>query len=271
VITPRRTSEGSSIYEIERMDESLPCLSIRSVSVGSAGVVWASTDGLFLLGHTRFGMRIACLTDKLFHLNDWRDVNPTTVRGEVYNGAYYFSADGGVKNSITRHVAYTWILTFNDSIYEHPSNVELTTLDLIADGWFRSRRDKFYYSVGNELFEWNPRYGLPVPYVYATRLTVDPGLTNFAAAKVIHDRDGDLEFELWTEKCSKPLMVFSRKINHCNPFRLPRCFMDLDYYVVLRGYSRVRRVHLATSIAELSFDKDTTYDFGNKRLTARAN
>lgn len=269
VIVPRALREGAFIYDVVRLDDSIPCVSKPSISVGASGVTWSSLDGQFLLSKGRFGIRVNCITTQLFHLDDWRELKPETIRGEIHNGAYYFTGDGEVTCSITGHQAHTYILTFGDEIYEYPTNVQLTSLSIRPDMWHQTRRDKFYYSLGNELFEWNPLAGEVRPYTYITRDTVLRGLTSLGAGKVHHDGDDVIRLSLWKEVCTTPRQVYGRKLTHCQPFRLPLCLKTLRQYAKVVTSNRIRSIHFATSIRDLTNHQDSTYNHGNTRLTQR--
>lgn len=269
VITPRTLQERAHVYNVSRLDTSIPCLSRRSVSVGASGVVWSSNKGLFIISNGRYGIRATCLTMQLFHDDDWREALPATVRGEIHDGQYFFTADGEVTNSITGHQSHTWILTFNDQIYEHPSNIQMTSLSIRPDMWHQTRRDIFYYSIGNELFEWNPLNGELRDYLYITRDTVLTGITTLGAAKVHHNCDSSLVFELVREDCTKIRPIYRRNLSHCKPFRLPGCLNTIHQYVRVSGTNCVRDIHLATTIRDLTNHRDSTYDYGNTRRTQR--
>lgn len=269
VLTFRRSEAGPPVWNVERADESFPCVSKKSVTVGETGVVWASTDGVFTLNYTRYGMNIKSLTATVVHLEDWRACQPETIRGALHNGTYFFTADGAIKNSVTGHESRTWMLTYDKTVYDQPKNIFLSSLSIYPDVWYKSRTDKLYYAIGNMYGVWNPDVGEVFPYEYSSRIMVEPGLTNYSAAKVVHDRDGDLTFEIWRENSANPVLLYSRPLTHSEPFRLPNTLLSVDHFVRLVGTSRVRRVHIADSLYALTNTDDTTMTYGNARLTQR--
>lgn len=270
VVVPRALRERAFIYDVSRLDTSIPCLSKASVSVGASGVIWSSQNGLFIISNGRYGIRATCLTMQLFHMDDWRESLPSTIRGEVHDGHYFFTGDGEVTCSITGHQSHTWILTFNDEIYEHPSNIQMTSLSIRPLMWHQTRMDKLYYSLGNEVFEWNPIDGELKPYCYTTRDTVLRGLTTLGAAKVHHDCEAVVNISFHKEKCTKVHSIYRRKLSHCDPFRLPGCLKSIHQYVKVTSINRVRSIHLATSVRDLTNHSDSTFDHGNTRLTSRS-
>jgi len=269
ILTPIKEREGAAHYEVLRGDESYPCLNPASVAVGTTGVIWASTDGLFVIGRSRAGLTVQSISSEVFHYRDWRKSDPASIRGEVYNSAYYFTSDSPVVNAITGRSSYTWVLSYDETVYQNPTNVHLQSLSIRPSMWGRTRRDKLYFSEGGYLYEWNSDVGLPRPYDYISRDLVETGLANYSAAKVVNDGDGDLKFELWRELSTKSVLLYSRDITHSEPFRLPRTNLSVDHYVRLTGTSRVRRVHLASSYDELTLAQDSTMTHGNTRVTAR--
>jgi len=269
IIGFRKNDQGAPIYTVERENEAYPCVSKRSVAVGTTGVVWASTDGVFTMNQTRFGISIKSLTNTLFHFDDWQSCKPESIRGALHNGQYFFTSDEQMVNSITGYKSHSWVLTYDKTVYDQPKNIFLHSLSVKPDVWYKSRRDKLYGAVGTQLFEWNPLNGVPVPYTYISRVLVEPGLTNYSAAKVVNDKDGELNFEIWRENNGNPVLLYSRPVNHSEPFRLPRTLLSVDHFIKLVGTSRVRRIHMADSLLALTRTDDTTMTHGNARLTQR--
>lgn len=268
-LTPIQHRDRAFTYSVARLDTSMPCVSKASISTASVGVVWASNNGLFVISKGRYGIRINSLTSNLINLDDWRQLQPETIRGEMHDGTYYFTGDGEITCSITGHTASTWVLVFNDEIYNYPTNVQLTSLSIKPLMWHHSRTGEMYYSLGTELYRWNPVDGELRPYTYITRLTVLQGMTTLGAAKIHHDSTALVNISLWKEVCNKILRVFSRNLSHCEPFRLPGCLHTIHQYLRIVSTSRVRSIHLATSIRDLTNHDDATYTHGNKRLSQR--
>jgi len=270
IITPINEREGASHYNVLRAEESYPCVSPQSVSVGTTGVVWASTDGAFVIGRSRAGLSVQSLTSDIFHSRDWKDSDPSTIRAEIHNGSYYFTSSNPITNSITKRSSYTWVLSYDETVYQNPINIHLISLSVKPDAWFRSRTDKLYYSLNNKIYEWDPSSGTDLlPYDYISRDIVEQGLTNYSAAKVVNDGDGDLSFQIYREEGANDVLLYSRTITHSDPFRLPRTNLSVDHFIRLVGTSRVRRIHLASSLYDLTESRDTTFTHGNSRLTSR--
>lgn len=269
ILTPINDREGAAHYGVLRGEEPYPCASPASVAVGVTGVVWASTDGAFVIGRSRAGLTVQSLTSDVFHARDWRESDPSTIRGEILNGAYYFTASNPVVNAITKRQSHTWVLSYDETVYQNPVNIHLISLSIIPTSWFRSRDDRLLYGMDQNIYEWDPIDGTPESYDYISRDIVEQGLTNYSAMKIINDGDGELTFQIYREESTNDVLLYTREITHSNPFRLPRTNLSVDHFIRLVGTSRVRRIHLAASLYDLSDARDTTFTHGNSRLTSR--
>ncbi len=80
-----------------RLDYEQACISKKSiVSIGS-GVIYASPDGLVLVGSGPPTL----ITDKLFEKQEWIQYSPETLDGYLYDNRYYgFYSDGGELDNI---------------------------------------------------------------------------------------------------------------------------------------------------------------------------
>lgn len=108
---------------------------------------------------------------------------------------------------------------------------------------------------GTTLYYWPvPSFLRPVDtatklcYRWKSKRFVMPGRTNFGAAKVVHNCDGDVCFTLYSD-C---IQVYSRKVTDCNPFRLPSNYIGVEFEIELSGTGTVSEVHVASSIRELT-------------------
>ena len=257
--------ESGPRYTVRRHPRPVVCISKASIGVGTSGVIWASRDGLFLMGNTRYGMALQCLTEDLFHEDDWRALSPPTIRGVAYEGSYYFTGNGRVTDQVTGFQARTFALAFDDTAYESPENVRLRSLSIEPDQWFVTRKGLLYYAIGGELYRWDEHSGTASPYSYVTRVIAEHTNLNYAAAKVLSRGTGYLEFRLWKIVCGKKQLLFSRMLTHCRPFRLPRCIWGDDHFIELVGTKCVQEVHLATSEQDLTLAQSTSLPMGQDK------
>jgi hypothetical protein len=124
----------------------------------------------------------------------------------------------------------------------------------------------------------NSVYTLPLPgygyessgkqtYTWKSKRFVMPGITTFAAMKVVNDGSGTLSVTVRgynSGGATGPEFVYSRTLNHSKPFRIPHQHKCLEWEIVLSGTSTVQEVHLATSERDLA-ERPTRFD-ENQRI-----
>jgi hypothetical protein len=105
----------------------------------------------------------------------------------------------------------------------------------------------------------NTLYTFPLPgygyenvqkatYTWRSKLYVMPGLTTFAAAKVVNDNSGDLFISFIADG----VLIYSRPLAHSNPFRIPHNYKAIEFEVEVTGTAVVQEIHMATSMRELT-------------------
>lgn len=87
-----------------------------------------------------------------------------------------------------------------------------------------------------------------LPYKWKSKKFVMPGRTNFGAAKVVWECDGTVCFKLYSD-C---ILVYSRTVTDCQPFRLPSEYIGVEFEIELLGTGTVSEVHVASSMKELT-------------------
>lgn len=83
-------------------------------------------------------------------------------------------------------------------------------------------------------------------YVWRSKEYVMPGITTWAAAKVVFS-DGCVRLRLYIDgklECDLP-------VNSCSPFRLPSQLAGIKAEIELVGNAQVTEVHIASSMREL--------------------
>jgi hypothetical protein len=118
----------------------------------------------------------------------------------------------------------------------------------------------FFAAFGNVVYKFPlPSYGYEsspkANYTWKSKRYVMPGLTTFAAAKVVNDGSGTLSITINgynTGQESSPSFIYTRPLTHSNPFRFPHQFKCIEFDFVLTGTSVVEELHIATDIRELT-------------------
>ncbi len=85
-------------------------------------------------------------------------------------------------------------------------------------------------------------------YKWKSKKFVMPGRTNFGAAKVVWECDGEVCFKLVAD-C---ICVYERKVSDCQPFRLPSNYIGVEFEIELEGDGTVSEVHVASAMKELT-------------------
>lgn len=91
-------------------------------------------------------------------------------------------------------------------------------------------------------------------YTWKSKRFVLPGLTTFAAAKVVNDNSGNLTVTINGYNSggeSTPSFTYTRTLNHSNPWRITHQHKCLEWEVILSGTAVVNEFHLATSMRDL--------------------
>jgi hypothetical protein len=84
-------------------------------------------------------------------------------------------------------------------------------------------------------------------YTWKSKKYVMPGLTTFAAAKIVHDC-GCLRLRIYVDGCC----TYDTPVMGDAPFTLPPSVIGVEYEVELEGTANVYEVHLATSMKDLT-------------------
>ena len=233
------TEPGKCCRKTYRFPKAAPIASRKSAAVTPRGVVYASDAGLTLLS----GRMLTTLTAPWYARDDWQALRPATMIGATVEGQYIGASCSS---------AFLFDLrdsTENDGI----SDNDLMPLTLSPNALHTARDGKLYLAFGNVIHEWDAGADF-LPYCWRSRLTVTPGLTNFAAARVVFDAYP------WPMRAPRGVQVcheadgrrlIERPVNHSNPYRLPSGRLAHDHAITVTGVETVRELHIASSVTEL--------------------
>lgn len=258
VVEVVETESGPQFKQtIVDLDE--PCIR-GTLCATEFGAVYMSLNGIVAINGTQATM----LTKEMFEFGNvfWRpEVNQTQPRYAFYwDGRYYIvgllSRTEGLClqiNPNAHSVDFGPLTTFtHPPLNYHPSPYRALEYPLFATALFDEgifvlpRNSNFvgtsFQSPFNVL---RPTFK---NYLWRSKKFIMPGLTSFAAAKVVHDASGPLAVNFYVDG----KLAFSRDIDHSEPFRIPRSRRGIEWEIELCGSSVVEEVHLATSMAELT-------------------
>lgn len=121
-------------------------------------------------------------------------------------------------------------------------------------------RPAFYAAWGNVLYDFPlPGYGYEdatkQTYTWRSKVFVMPGGTCFAAAKVVNQDDGAIQFNFYGDGN----LIYSHTVTNSAPFRIPSQHSVIDVEIEMVGVGTVQEVHLSTSMRELTEPTGTDY------------
>ncbi|MCW7556484.1 hypothetical protein NX722_28380 [Endozoicomonas gorgoniicola] len=219
------TGENPSLMNPDELTIGQGCVSRRSIVSGSFGVAYASPDGLTVV--TGAGADVA--TSDLMDRDSWQALNPASVIGALYEGAYL--------GAFTRKDGSRGVFLFDpkkrdQGILFYDLAIDGMASDGLADTVFAVSGDRVkLWAMGDELpLRWRSRVSM-----------TDPIKLNTCRVK----HDGSLRMRLWRDG----VKVFDAPVNR-RAFRLP-AGRGSQWQVELEGTGKVYAVILATSMSEV--------------------
>lgn len=215
-----------SAMSVQKLDLQQACVSKRSVVSMGYGVIYASPDGLVLVGDSARMLTIDNYTKR-----EWAALNPSTISACQYEGRYYafFSAGGGL-------------------IVDNSANPPIVTqLDLTVTAAFNDlQRDGLYFAGDGNIRRWDDGTGY-MTYTWRSKIYETPKFTNFAWAQVLVSDGLPVTLKVYADGALK----HTQAVTSDKPFRLPSGFTSKYWEVELTGTGAVRAVLLANTIEEL--------------------
>jgi hypothetical protein len=218
------TGTDPSGMTLEKLEINQSCVSKRGLVDMGYSVIYPSPDGLV---EVRQG-NVDLITKHIFSRDQWQAINPGTINAFFWEGRYMF---------------------FSDTI-GYLLSPEMPTLSEFSGGvpagYVDLEEDVLYILAGSALYKmeggtdcgdytWkSKRFRLRIP-------------TNFVAAQVFRETEGDVTFKLYADG----ELVHTEDVINSDPFRLPSGFMGIDYEYELTGTAIVNAVYVATTMAEL--------------------
>lgn len=235
----------------DKVPDSYPCISKRSVSTGDRGVYYACESGLGFVGSG--GVEI--VTKELMDEDDWQLWNPETMHGTVFDGYYFGFFRGNRQTSDPNPNGGGFILDINDRASGSYDGALLTTIGFFPTAVFAAPDVRLHFVVpvltANTLYEWDrgPSF---LTYTWRSKQFVFPYEISFGAAKVVVkcDEGRTVQFRLLSGDCS--VVLFEKAVMSSTPFRLPMLAKRTDWTVEMVGSGDVQEVHVATSMKALT-------------------
>ena len=273
----RITGNDPSALTVDVVPEVYPCVSAQSVANADRGVVYASREGLAVVGYGAGRL----LTQEAIDVDTWQRMLPKTMIGEVYGGRYYctYILNSGNDFQTVAPVGGSFIFDYKDSAAGQVKDAILTThprvflcystLDdqLTVSTWgngfgaiqrWDNANTPTQYATASGVYPIQPLWSSADldPFQWRSKEFVTPFLTDFTCAKVTArfpvrgESPGDhvLTFNVYVEG----VLAFTRPVVSNTPFRLPRWHRSTGaWQFEVRGTRSVYEIHIATSMEEL--------------------
>jgi hypothetical protein len=210
-------------YSMVKSELAQSCVSKRSIVSGDGGAVFASPDGLFLIG----GGGAKSLTTALLTRLEWQALNPETLHGYIVENQYIgFHSGGG------------FILALETG--------DLTTLDWTASaGFYDTRLDTLFLIVNGGLVKFDQ--GAAIPFVWKSKRFYSPRPLSMSAARV-----EAASYPLTMLTYADGVLVDTATVASAEAFHLPGGFLANDWEFELRGSVDGYSAMLAQSMRELA-------------------
>lgn len=206
-------------------------VSKRSIVSMSGGVMYASPNGLVMIGPSGGSL----ITDSIIDKDFWTSINPQSIEAYHYDGRYIAFYDNGTPAGFQ----------FDPGDGNQPfSMLEATA----SAGYTDMVRDSLYLNVGGTVRQWDEG-GAPYTYTWRSRVHELPHEINFAWGQVIAGA-----YPLTLKVYADGVLKHTQAVASREPFRLPSGFVAQDWEIELTGTAKVTAVYLAQGIDELKAD-----------------
>lgn len=212
-------------YAMVRSELQQACVSKRSVVSVDGGVVFASPDGLFLVG----GGVVKNLTENIFTRAEWQAYQPNAVSGYLVDNIY---------------------IGFNDTLL-NGFMLDLTTMEFTPLDWYASAghydpiRDQLFLVTGNnQLVKFNT--GASLTQSWKSKQFYVPKPTCLACGRV--EADGyPVTFKVWADGVLKHTEVVAND----RIFRLPSGFKAKVWEFEVTGAHEIFSAGIAEAVKEM--------------------
>lgn len=204
------------------------CIASRGVVSFGHGVVWPCPDGLAYFGEQGTKM----LTGGLMTRDDWQAIEPASIVGASYEGAYFCTfTQGGIKKGFLidpiNPTGLYFLATGYDALYFDQWQDALFVLE---NGNIRK------WDAGTDLMNGTFR-----SKVWRTQET------NFSAGRIVADN-----FPVTVTLIGDGAIKYTTSIADRKPFRLPAGYLARDWQIEIQSEYPVQQVLMASSMLELA-------------------
>lgn len=205
------------------------CIAPRSVVAFGHGVIWACPDGLAYYGN---GRQPGIITQGLLTKDDWNAINPASIVGGAYEGAYMgIYTVGGQRRAFLL-----------DPL--NPTGIYFTDIPGEAV-FFDEIQDQLYILNAGNIQRWDA--GPKLTATFRSKLFRMPKPINFAAFEVVADT-----YPVQVRIYADGMLKHTQNVTETNSRRLPSGFTAKTWQVELSTANVLQGFQMATSVSELS-------------------
>ena len=229
------TGDSLSGYVPQKLDSSQSCVSRKSIVSSGGGVFYASPDGYCFADQT--GAKV--ITQALFANEDWRKLQPETIRAIIFDNVLYFWYDGNGGGCYGLDLA-TFKLT------RHDIKAEAVFGDTVTDGVYAAYQGSVYklFYGDRKTGLWKsgsiiqPKHAtLAWLVVWGDQHPADASKGIAAVPAIVRRYSGDTLLDTYTVTSTDPVRV--------KPLRY------IEYTVEVESAARITGIAFAGNTAEL--------------------
>jgi len=216
------------------------CSSKRSVVETGDGVLYASPDGMTMIGQSTSVVTLNVLSREL-----WQSYNPSKMQAFIHNGRVIVLYENPRRGILIIDISGAGALLstsdINDAMHAPP-------YPPITAGYYSPQRDILYFASGADIVRFDS--GAPLVATWRSKLFRQGMQHNFGWAQVLcinNDYAPNPELFIYADG----ILRYEKTIQNGEPFRLPAGFRALDWEIELQTRTEVTEVVMASSSAQL--------------------
>lgn len=221
------TGIDPSAMSSQKLEAQQACVSKRSVVSIGYGVIYASPDGLVLVD----GNGANVITEALFTIREWREINPEQITACQYDGNYY---------AFTQSEGYVFDFSTNPPI--------MSRLSTVARGAYQEiKTDKLFLLESTRIAQWEGDSTARIEYNWKSKVFELPKPANFAWAQVQAQDYASITVKIYADS----VLVYTYSPVSNAPFRLPSGFLAKFWEVEFVGTSTINSFVMAQAMKEI--------------------
>lgn len=214
---------------------SLPqsCVSIDSIVETGNSVIYASPDGLVVIGSG--GIDLA--TKSLMTKEQWQAYNPSTIKASLYESRYIatYTRTNGTRGMMIFDFSGQGA-TFVES--------DLNSASAITAMYHDARTDTLYLAQGTNILRWDA--GSNLPYIWKSKVFRTGFPLNFSVGQVVSDT-----YPVVMKIYADGVLRQAKTVTDSNIFRLVSGFRAFDWQFELNGTGKLTQALISTSSDEV--------------------